>query len=117
MWNQPSSQELEQLPTLYSTEDIPLEEKVIHMHFFIGGCDWYAAEYDPRVRAFFGYAILNNDLQNAEWGEFSFDELREVRTRQGYEIDRDLYWLLRKANEVEKIKEAYRAQGLPLRRP
>ena len=112
MWNEPSPQELERLPRLYSSEDTSLEEKIIHMHFFLGGCDWYAAEYDPRVRNFFGYAILNDDLQNAEWGEFSFDELREVRTRHGYEIDRDLYWKAAKAKEIEKIREAYRAQRL-----
>ena len=27
-------------------------------------------EFDPKDRIFFGYAILNNDLQNAEWGYF-----------------------------------------------
>ncbi len=67
MWNPPTPLQLLKLPRLYSTEKIPLEEKVIHMHFFLGGCDWYAAEYDPNERIFFGYAILNNDLDNAEY--------------------------------------------------
>jgi hypothetical protein len=29
---------------LHDTEDIPFEEKMIYLHFFIGACDWYIAE-------------------------------------------------------------------------
>ena len=76
---------------------------MIHEHFFLGGCDWYAAEYGPQERIFFGYAILNDDLENAEWGYFSFDELRQVKTRQEFEVDRDLHWKPRRAAEIERI--------------
>jgi len=31
---------------LYETEHVPTEEKIIHMHFFLAGCDWYIAEYE-----------------------------------------------------------------------
>lgn len=85
-------------------------DKLIHMHFFLGSCDWYAAEYSPADRIFFGYAILNNDLQNAEWGYFSLDELRDVHI-QGIEVDRDLHWRIRRAGEVERIVQAYQYQG------
>ena len=105
MWNEPSTEELALMPSLYSTENVPLEAKAIVMHFFIGGCDWYVAEYDPDERIFFGYAILNGDLQNAEWGYISFDELREIKVG-AMEIDRDLHWQRRPAKEVDKIKEA-----------
>ena len=43
MWNIPSKERLAKLPTLYETENIPLQDKIIHLHFFIGGCDWYIA--------------------------------------------------------------------------
>lgn len=102
MWNEPTLEELAKLPRLYDTERTPVEDKLIHMHFFIGGCDWYIAEYDPLDRLFFGYAILNNDLQNAEWGYTSYDELRELNVR-GIEVDRDLYWQTRKAIAVDRI--------------
>ncbi len=101
MWNVPTKRQLEALPKLYETEDIHLKDKIIHMHFFIGGCDWYIAEYDGKD-LFWGYALLNNDHQNAEWGYLSFKELKEINTR-GIEIDRDLYWKVRKASEVNKI--------------
>ena len=64
---------------LYATDKTPWEDKIIYEHFFIGGCDWYAAEYSPDELIFFGYAILDNDLDNSEWGYFSFDEMREVK--------------------------------------
>ena len=79
---------------------------MIYEHFFLGGCDWYAAEYDPDERIFFGYAILNDDLDNAEWGYISFDELREVKAQGVYEVDRDLHWKQRKASEVDRIVQA-----------
>ena len=106
MWNKPTDKDLAALPGLYETEGIGLEEKVIHMHFFIGNCDWYAAEYDPESRRFFGYAILGGDYENAEWGYFSLDEFLELEIKSGglvFEIDRDLDWRPRPALEVDKI--------------
>ena len=90
---------------LYETEKIAAENKIIYLHFFIGGCDWYVAEYSPNDRLFFGYAILNNDLLNSEWGYVHYDELREINVR-GIEVDRDLYWKVRPAKEIEKIVQA-----------
>jgi len=105
MWNKPTQNDLSQIPTFYSTESTPLKEKVIHAHFFIGGCDWYAAEYSPKEKLFFGFAILNNDLDNAEWGYFSLEELADLKV-SFLEVDRDLHWTLTKAQNIEKIAEA-----------
>ena len=105
MWNKPGSEELAKIPAFYSTESVSLKEKIIYMHFFIGGCDWYAAEYDPESRNFFGFAILNDDLEMAEWGYFSFQELCDLRIKF-LEIDRDLYFTSKKAIEIERIREA-----------
>jgi hypothetical protein len=107
MWNEPTPAQLARLPALYATESTPSREKLIYEHFFLGVSDWYAAEYGARERLFFGFAILNGDLDNAEWGYFSYDELRSVRVR-GLEVDRDLHWRVRPAGEVEKIVAACR---------
>ncbi len=77
MWNIPSKQRLDKIPRLYETEDIPLKEKMIHLHLFIGGCNWYIAEYDGKD-TLWGYAILNNDLHMAEWGHILFCELKSL---------------------------------------
>lgn len=71
MWNPPSQGDLAMLPALYSTEPIPPAKKLIHIHFFLGGSDWYVAEYDSKERLFFGFVVLNGDHEIAEWGYFS----------------------------------------------
>ena len=107
MWNIPSKDRLSKIPRLYQTEETPLAEKLIHLHFFLGGCDWYIAEYDGED-LFWGFAILNADYANAEWGYISFQELQDIRTRQGFEIDCELeeVWTPPKAGEINKIREA-----------
>ena len=102
MWNEPTKEELDKLPRLYETEEGPLAEKLIRLHFFIGNCDWYIAEHDGDD-LFWGYAILG-DPEMAEWGYISFQELRQLKIRPGIEVDRDLYWKQRKASEVDKIR-------------
>ena len=85
MWNEPSQKQLAEIPKLYETEKVPLREKLIYLHFFIGNCDWYIAEFDGQD-IFWGFSILNQDYQNAEWGYISFAELRFININ-GIEID------------------------------
>ena len=105
MWNKPTEKQLSKMPAFYSTESISLKEKVIHMHFFIGGCDWYATEYSSEEQTFFGFAILNNDYEMAEWGYFSLKELSEIKV-EFLEIDRDLHFTPAKAEDIENIRKA-----------
>ena len=102
MWNEPTREQLTRIPRLYETEEIPLKEKKIHLHFFLGASDWYIAEYDGDD-LFFGYAILNGDTEMAEWGYISFQELKELKIHPGFEVDCDLFWEVKKASEIEKI--------------
>ena len=106
MWNAPTRKQLEKLPKLYSTEGTPTKDKIIHMHFFIGNCDWYIAESDGDD-TFFGFAIINGDYEMAEWGYMSLEELMEIKIRI-FEVDRDLHWKPVKACEVDKIRTAQR---------
>ncbi len=102
MWNTPTKEQLNKIPKLYETEKIPLKDKKIYLHFFIFGCDWYIAEYDESNGLFWGYAILNNDLEMSEWGYISFQELKELNIK-GFEVDCDLHWEVRKVSEVDRI--------------
>ena len=77
MWNIPSQERLNSIPRLYQTESTPLQNKIVYLHFFIGGCDWYVCESDGD-ELFFGFVILNDDLINAEWGYFTFSELKDI---------------------------------------
>ena len=107
MWNVPTKQRLSTIPKLYETEDIPLKEKLIHLHFFIGGCDWFISEFDGED-LFWGFAILNDDLAMAEWGYTSFSELKAIRVHGYIEIDceAEIVWPIRKASEIDRICEA-----------
>ncbi len=105
MWNKPTDEELVKIPAFYSSEDVPLKEKVIYMHFWIGASDWFAAEFSPTEQCFFGFAILNNDLEMADWGYFSLEELSSLKF-SFVEVDRDLYWKPKKAVEIDKIRKA-----------
>jgi len=68
MLNIPTSKRLSKIPKLYETESIPTEEKMIHLHFFLGGCDWFIAEFDGED-IFFCFAILKVHPANAYLGE------------------------------------------------
>lgn len=112
MWSKPTEKQLAKIPAIYSTEETPLQDKMIHMHFFLAGCDWYAAEYDPTDRIFFGFVVLNGDLDMAEWGNFSLDELMNLKVKF-LEVDRDRNWKVRPAREVKQIALAQRWQHWP----
>jgi hypothetical protein len=43
---EPTPEKLAKLPKLYETEKIPLKDKPIYIHFFVGDCDWFISEYD-----------------------------------------------------------------------
>jgi len=104
MFNEPSKEVLNRLPRYGANEQISQEKIVIHGHFFIGGCDWYVAEFDGED-TFWGFVNLNCP-QNAEWGPFLLSELRELRLSvpvhegcvQRYighlpvEVEWDAYW-------------------------
>jgi hypothetical protein len=105
MWNEPTEAQLATIPRFYETDDIPIKDKIIHFHFFIGGCDWFIVEHDG-ADTFFGFVILNGDLSNAEWGYSNFSELKSIKIKGYLEIDFDLYWKPKLAGEVDVICKA-----------
>ncbi len=111
MWNEPAKEKLATIPKLYATENVPLKDKIIHLHFFIGGTDFYIAEFSEDEDLFWGFVILNEDLQNAEWGLISFSEIKFIKVQGWLEVDCDIHWTPRPANEVKLISEAQRWTG------
>jgi len=107
MWNEPSRERLSKIPKFYETEHVPLKEKIVWIHFFIGGSDWYGIEFDGKD-VFFGFAILNNDYEMSEWGYVSFSELQSIKADGWLEVDCELeeLWQPKRAIEIEKIREA-----------
>lgn len=64
-----------------------------------GAGTWYATEYDPQAKEFFGFVSIFGD-HNDEWGYFSLTELEGYRGKFGLGIERDLYFGERRISEV-----------------
>jgi hypothetical protein len=107
MINRPTDSELMKLAEIRIDKNNPLEERVIYMHFFLDGHDWYLSEYDPQRRIFFGYMVPNEDYRNAGWGYFSIDELDRMRAKANTEVIRNTHWKPKRAIDVDRIRDAY----------
>lgn len=76
------------------------EDPIVIAKFFnpAGAGTWYATEYNPKEKTFFGYVSIFGDW-NDEWGYFSLDELESVDCGYGLGIERDLHCPEQKISE------------------
>lgn len=76
------------LPALYSTEHVPLPEKVAHVKLFhpVSNWTWYVMKYDGTDTCF-GLVVGHEN----EFGYFSLKELSQLKVL-GLPIERDLYF-------------------------
>jgi len=68
--------QLEKCPKIKETDG--MKEHPAIFHYFCGGTDIFICEYD-RKEDMFGFAILNGDLDNSEWGYFNLRELTGIK--------------------------------------
>jgi len=61
-------------------------QKVL-LHYFVNGSDWFIIDYDKEENLLFGFAIINGDYQNSEFGYISPEELINIKT-----VQLDYYW-------------------------
>lgn len=80
------------LPPRYSQEDKGLEA-VVQVKFFTpdSSWTWYATEYDPEDRLFFGF-VTSSLCPEGELGYFALDDLESARGHLGLPVERDLHW-------------------------
>lgn len=89
---------IQTMPHTYQTEDTKTNDKIVYLHYFKGGSDWYIVEKDklPVQQQAFGYAILNGDDINAEWGYINIVELIQNN------VELDFYFTPVKFGELKK---------------
>ena len=87
MVKEPPLEVLAAIPEFYETEEVELDDKIIHLHFYINRYNFYAAEFDGED-LFFGYVNLDNSV-NAEWGYFSLKELRDLAVGMTLKLEAD----------------------------
>lgn len=87
------------LPPLYS-QDGKGDDAIAHVKFFTPDSDWtwYAFEYDPEERIFFG---LVSGFE-VELGYFSLDELQRARGPLGMPIERDIHWKPQRLGDLQR---------------
>jgi len=86
---------LEQIPPVYSTEEIPLKDKIIKIKYFLASFTWLVCECEVREDGdveFFGYVQNHSDPDCSEWGYFTLNQLAEVRLFGCVMVERDLWF-------------------------
>ncbi|MFA5759645.1 MAG: DUF2958 domain-containing protein [Clostridia bacterium] len=78
------------IPALLS-QDGKGENTMAYVKFFLGSFTWYATEYSPEEKLFFGKTFSHMSPEG-ELGYFSLDELSQVKNRYGCGVERDLYF-------------------------
>ena len=89
------------LPAMYSTENVS-HDKIVQVKFFhpYGRGTWWATEYDPGDRMFYGAVDLGM-TDEPEWGPFSLDELESIRGPGGVQgVERDAFFTPKPWREV-----------------
>ena len=89
------------IPALYA-QDGKGNEAIVHAKFFnpVGAQTWYATEYSPETKTFFGLVDFHADMSEAELGYFSLTELEEIRLPYGMKIERDINFESKTLGEV-----------------
>lgn len=80
-----------------------VKDPIIIAKFFnpAGRGTWYATEYLPEDKVFFGYVSIHGGGDD-ELGYFSLKELEDLRLPFGLGIERDLYFKEKPLSEVIK---------------
>lgn len=78
------------------------KDPLIIAKFFnpVGAGTWYATEYNPQTKTFFGFVSIFND-NNDEWGYFSLEELESYQGRLGLGIERDIYFIQKPFSKIK----------------
>lgn len=80
-------------------------DPTIYIHYFFMGCDWWAAEHDPKTGRMFGFA--NRGIPAfAKWGFFSIREMESISVPGGLMgVERELHWTPKPFSECGAVPE------------
>lgn len=99
------------MPVLYGTESTPSKDKLLMLHYFYAGSNWYiiekADDEDSQDAEAFGYAILNGDDQNAEWGYVDISELKNSN-----KVELDFFFEPMRFSELNIAANGYEGSAL-----
>jgi hypothetical protein len=106
---------IKDIPELGTTDGV--KDKIAYLHYFSSSSDWYVVELgkgdifdDDNImqKEAFGYAILNGDMQNAEFGYMNIDEIKKYAELDLHFAPKSLNLIIAKRNgdyELEEIAQ------------
>jgi len=126
MLNEPTEEQLAKLPPLLGTDEIPCQDKIIHLHLVVSKhelcdarfiyaygnelengmppCDhhWFVAEYDQETATCFGYFCFDDvRIACGTWECFKLDDLRWLEIGPNRkQIANDIAWKPMKFSEL-----------------
>ena len=106
MWNEPAEKYLKSLPSINVAAAEDRMDRVLHLRFFIDTLSWYVAGFDEATRTFFGCVVDEGSHSSYLWRNFHYDALRSMRLYGCVEVDRDLGWVPRRAEEFGPLHRA-----------
>lgn len=89
--------QINETPPLYAQYNKE-NNAVVHLHYFLNASDWYILELEKEEGYYFGFCILNGDIQNAELGYILVRDLRNIHA------ELDFNWEKKTLGEVKKEK-------------
>lgn len=96
---------IETMPKTYETDHLYVKDKVLHLHYFIGGVDAWIVERDvgdspdgdglgPQIQTYGKQGLFDGGWNGAEWGFISIQELIDNNANI------DLYFTPRQVKEM-----------------
>jgi hypothetical protein len=81
---------MSKVPPIGATEDVPFEDKKVHLHYFTGAADWYLMEVDQTTGKAFGF--LNPQGTGGYWGYVDLPGLEKVNLGGYRVVERDCHF-------------------------
>ena len=81
---------LDRFAEIGNQSETPIEDVIIVAKYFTpdAGWTWYATEYDPEYKVFYGFVQWLFD----EWGSFALEDLQKIRGQLRLPVERDLFF-------------------------
>ncbi len=112
----PAKYEVDAIPDLFDTDGVGrLGDRMVYLHYFLGGTDWWVIELNAKKGLAFGFVRLYGYDDSAAWGMIDLAMLAEIHeptfsyrcewnfefmSRATLMVKRDLQFQPRPAREV-----------------
>ncbi|WP_199550319.1 hypothetical protein [Streptomyces sp. N35] len=100
----PPAKTLKAIPALYATEDTPMPDKTVHLHYFATWGDIWITEINPETMEAYGFGMIgHSDPAYGDWGYYdlpAYESLAPDMRRSRWVMERDLHFTPAPARDV-----------------